>query len=228
MNKTLCVKLVALVVSVALLVYLGIQYTVPITQLVRDPAKFGDYLHSFGSLGVAAFVLIQAVQVIIAPIPGEFTQVAGGFIYGTLWGTVYSMVGILLGSLVVFALGRWLGFPLLKVIIPDKALEKFNFLINHPKAELAILLLFLIPGSPKDMLTYMAGLTPVKPLHFFIAAMVARFPWILLSSFAGAHIEKKEYGAVIVASVVALGLFVAGVLLQDRVARMFKQRRHSP
>lgn len=226
MNRSLFLRVAGLVVLIAGLVYLGITYTVPLTRLVSDAAKFGDYLQSFGILGAMVFVLIQSAQVVIAPIPGELTQFAGGYIYGTLWGTIYSMAGILLGSIAVFALGRWLGFPLLRLVIPDKVLQKFNFLINHPKTELAILVLFLIPGSPKDMLTYIAGLTPVKPVRFFVTAMVARFPGILLSSFIGAHVEEKQYGSVIVASVVALGLFVIGVLLQDRVTRMFKQRHH--
>ena len=228
MNKSLFFRLGGLVLIVAGLIFLGVKYTVPLTRLVGDAGKFGNYLQSFGTLGVVMFVLIQSAQVIMAPIPGELTQFAGGYIYGTWLGTLYSMVGILLGSMVVFVLGRWLGFPLLRLIIPDRVLQKFNFLINHPKTELVILVLFLIPGSPKDMLTYIAGLTPVKPVRFFVTAMVARFPGILLSSFIGDHVEEKQYGAVIVASVIALVLFVVGVLLQDRVTRMFKHRRHLP
>ncbi len=222
MNKTLLLQTVGLLVAVAGLIYLGITYTVPLTRLVSDSAKFGATIQSFGALGAVVFILIQSAQVIIAPIPGELTQWAGGYIYGTGLGTLYSMVGILLGSMVVFVLGRWLGYPLLKLVIPEKILQKFNFLINHPKTELAILVLFLIPGSPKDTLTYLAGLTPVKPLRFFVTAMVARFPGILLSSFIGAHMEEKAYGAVVVASVIALGLFVVGVFLQDRITRRLK------
>jgi uncharacterized membrane protein YdjX (TVP38/TMEM64 family) len=163
--------------------------------------------------------------VIIAPIPGELTQFAGGYVYGTLPGALLSVIGILLGSMVVFGLGRWFGLPLLKVLIPEKAFEKFGFLLNHSRTELLILVLFLIPGSPKDILTYIAGLTPVKPTHFFVSAMVARFPGILMSSYIGAHVEAKSYGPVIVASAIALGLFVAGVLMQDRIMMRLKSRK---
>lgn len=210
------------------LVYLAATYTAPITRLISNSAKFSNYIESFGPWGIVVFVSIQALQVVIAPIPGEVTQFAGGFIYGTAAGTFYSMIGILAGSAVVFALGRFFGLPLMKTLVPRQMFEKFGFLLNHPKTEIVILALFLIPGSPKDILTYIAGLTPVKPLHFFVAAMVARFPGILLSSYIGAHVETKQYGAVIGATVVALGLFVAGVLLQDRIVAAFKYRKDHP
>lgn len=210
-------------VVVAAMVYLTVKYAGPLTRFFSNASQFGDYLASFGIWGAGVFVLIQALQVVIAPIPGEVTQFAGGFIYGTMAGAGLSMIGILSGSVIVFGLGRWIGLPLLQVMMPEKTFQKFEFLLNHPKTELVILLLFLIPGSPKDFLTYIAGLTPVKPLHFFIAAMVARFPGILLSSYIGAHVEAKAYGPVIVATVIALGLFVAGVLLQDRIMRRFKK-----
>lgn len=227
MNRSQYMRLAGLVLLFGGITWLGIRYTGPITKLVGNAERFGEYIQSFGVWGSLVFILIQAAQVIIAPIPGELTQLAGGYIYGTIGGSAYSMAGILLGSMVVFALGRWLGFPLLKVVIPEKALQRFTFLINHPKAELVILVLFLIPGIPKDTLTYISGLTPVKPLRFFVTAMAARFPGILLSSFIGAHVEEKQYGMVLVATVVALGLFVAGVLVQDRVTRHF-QRKHHP
>lgn len=224
-NRRIWIKGLALVAIVAGLGYLTAKYTVPLTRFVSNADQMGEYLASLGMWGAAVFVLLQAVQVVIAPIPGEVTQFAGGFIYGTLPGTLFSMIGILIGSVIVFGLGRWFGLPLLKLVIPEKTFKKFDFLLNHPKTELVILILFLIPGSPKDILTYISGLTPVKPLHFFVASMVARFPGILLSSYIGAHVESKAYGPVMVASALALGLFVLGVFLQDRMMRLIKARK---
>ncbi len=227
-NGKLWARGVVLLAIIAVLAAISVRYAVPLTRFFSNASLLGEYLASFGIWGGAVFVLLQAGQVVIAPIPGEVTQFAGGFIYGTIPGTLLSIIGILIGSVVVFGLGRWFGLPLLKVVIPGKTLEKFSFLLNHPRTELVILILFLIPGSPKDLLTYVAGLTPVKPLHFFVAAMVARFPGILLSSYIGAHVEAKAYGPVVVASIIALGLFVAGVLMQDRIVRMFKHRKEKP
>ena len=224
-NRNLWVKGLALVAIVAGMVYLSVKYMGPLTRFFSNANQLGEYLASFGAWGAVVFVLFQALQVVIAPIPGEVTQFAGGFIYGTIPGTFFSMIGILFGSAIVFGLGRWIGLPLLKVMMPERTFQKFGFLLNHPKTELVILILFLIPGSPKDILTYIAGLTPVKPLRFVVTAMVARFPGILLSSYIGAHVEAKAYGPVIVASVIALGLFVIGVLIQDRVMQRLNSRK---
>jgi uncharacterized membrane protein YdjX (TVP38/TMEM64 family) len=224
-RKALWGRLLLLVLVVAGLGYATVRYAAPLTRLISDTSRFSDYLQSFGGWGELVFVSIQALQVVISPIPGELTQLAGGFIYGTLWGVVYSVAGILLGATIAFFIGRLFGFPLLKIILPARALQKFRFVINNPKAELTMLMLFLIPGIPKDVLTYIAGLTPVRPVRFLLTAMVARFPGILLSSFIGAHVEEQKFVQVFIASGVAVGLFIAGVLWRDRMIQALHPKR---
>jgi len=223
-RKSVWGRAALLVLVLAGVIYVGLRYAAPLTRFIGDTDRFSKYIQSFGSWGIVVFMATQVIQVVVAPIPGELTQFAGGFIYGTIYGTAYSMTGILVGSMIVFCAGRLFGFPLLKTIIPGDKLQKFEFLINNPKAEILMLVLFLIPGSPKDILTYIAGLTPVRPLRFLLPAMVARFPGILLSSFIGAHVEENRYAEVIVASAIAIGLFIFGVLFQDRLTRFIRHR----
>jgi uncharacterized membrane protein YdjX (TVP38/TMEM64 family) len=205
----------------------GTIYLYPLVMtLISDMPGFRGYIQSYGDWGVAVFLGIQALQVVIAVIPGELTQLAGGFIYGTTLGTVYSLAGILIGSVIAFYLARGFGFPVLRSLVPAKGIEKFSFLINSPKAEVGMLVLFLIPGVPKDVLTFIAGLTPVRSIRFLLMASVARFPGILMASYVGSHVAEQDYTGVIVVSAVALVLFVAGVLLQDRVVRWVKSHRH--
>ena len=225
-QKALLLRVIILAAVVAGLAFATARYTVPVTRLISDTDRFTAYIHSFGTWSMVVYALIEALQVVIAPVPGEFVQFAGGFIFGTLWGTIYSVAGILLGSAAAFLVARLFGFPLLQVVMPADGLNKFRFLINDPKAELVMLVLFLIPGVPKDLLTYVAGLTPVKPVRFLVTTTVARFPGIVLSSFIGAHVEERRYVEVIVASSIAIGLFVVGVLFQDRIVRALKGIRH--
>ena len=223
-RKGVWVRILVLMILLAALIYAGIRFAVPLTRFFSDTERFSHYILSFGTWGILVFIAVQVIQVVIAPIPGELTQVAGGFIYGTVLGTAYSMAGILIGSIIVFFAGRLFGYPLLKSVIPADKLRKVEFLINNPKSEILMLVLFLIPGSPKDILSYIAGVTPVRPLRFLLPAMVARFPGILLSSYIGAHVGENRHTEVIVAAAIAVILFVVGVLFQDRLTRSIKHK----
>jgi uncharacterized membrane protein YdjX (TVP38/TMEM64 family) len=157
------------------------------------------------------------LQVVVAAIPGEFVQIAGGYVYGTWLGTLYSLTGIVTGSVLVFLVARVLGYPLVKMLVAPKQLEKFQFMINSEKSEVAMFLLFLIPGIPKDILTYIAGITPIKPFRFFVIITVGRLPALLASSYIGHSTQKGNYTTVIILSIAALILFLAGLLLKDKI-----------
>ena len=150
------------------IVYATIRFGPELTRLVSDPHRFRAHILSFGHWSAVVFMLFQLLQVVIAVIPGEPVQIAGGYIFGTFWGTVYSTVGITVGYIIVFTCVKLFGFPLVKKFVSKKEFDKFSTLINSPKLETTIFLLFLIPGIPKDILVYIAGLTPIRPVLFFI------------------------------------------------------------
>lgn len=218
-NKKIKVIINILLIAVFLgaMVFVGIKFGPYITKLASKPQQFKDTLNSFGWKGVLVFMFIQLLQVVVAAIPGEIVQIAGGYIYGTWAGTLYSLVGIVAGSVIVFFVARLLGYPLVKTFVSQKNLDKFEFMMNNDKSEIAMFLLFLIPGLPKDILTYIAGLTPVKPLRFFIIITIGRFPALLASSIIGSNMQKENYTTVIILSVAALVLFIAGLLLKDKI-----------
>jgi uncharacterized membrane protein YdjX (TVP38/TMEM64 family) len=218
-NSNLWFKIALLAAALAVLCLVTIKYTPAITQLVSNTDQLRRFLLSYGRWSVLVFIALQMVQVVIAAIPGEITQFAGGYLYGTVPGTVYSLAGIMAGSVIVFYLTRLLGYPVLKALVPQKSMQKFEFLINDPKGEVGMFVLFAIPGIPKDVLTYIAGMTPVRALRFFVLATMARFPGVLLSSFIGAHFEKKEYTEVIIASALAVLAFILGLLIRDRIIK---------
>ncbi len=220
------VKMALLFLFLAVIVYLSFRIGPGITRLMREPQKFREFLVSYGSAGALIFIAFQAIQVIVAVIPGEIVQIAGGYAFGTVLGTLYSVVGIFLGSLIVFLTTRLLGFSLVRAFVPRKKIERFAFLINSPKSEIAMFILFLIPGVPKDTLVYIAGLTPMKPLRFLLIATIARFPGLLGSAYIGSNLEKKHYLPVTVISVAALVLFVIGLLSKDKIIDKIHRLRH--
>ena len=213
----LVLNIVLIAGFLALLVFAAIRYGPEITRLASKPEQLREVLNSYGWQGVLIFMLIQLLQVVVAAIPGEVVQLAGGYIYGTWLGTLYSLTGIVAGSVIVFFVARLLGYPLVKTFVSKKNLEKFDFMMNNSKSEIAMFILFLIPGIPKDILTYIAGLTPVKPLRFFVIITIGRLPALLASSYIGYNTQKGNYLIVIILSAAALVLFSAGILLKDRI-----------
>jgi uncharacterized membrane protein YdjX (TVP38/TMEM64 family) len=209
-----------LITFIALLAFITIKFGPEIIRIIKKPQHFRDFLASYKSVGILIYIFFQMLHVLMAAIPGEFIQIAGGYVYGTFFGALYSITGVFLGSVVAFYISRLLGFRLVKDLVSEQSLEKLNFLINNPKSEITMFIILLIPGIPKDVLVYLAGMTPIKPLNFFIIFSAARFPSILVTSFLGANLQKGNYILVAVMAVFAGSLFVLGVIYKDRVFQL--------
>jgi uncharacterized membrane protein YdjX (TVP38/TMEM64 family) len=225
-RRFLLIHGVLIAVFVAAMVFASIKYAPVLTRLVSHPEKFKEFIDSYGPPSAVIYILLQAAQIVIAIIPGEVVQLAGGYAFGTVLGTIYAVLGALLGTLIVFYATRFLGYSLVKRFVSAEKLAKFDFLINNPKSEIVLLLLFLIPGIPKDTVTYIAGLTPVKPLRFLAICTLGRFPGLWGSAYIGANLQEKDYLPVWILSGISLVLFVAGLLLKDKIIRKLHRLRH--
>lgn len=164
-----------------------------------------------GGLGFGGWLLmvgLQLLQIIVAVIPGEPVEVLMGMLYGAWGGFLTCEVGVLAGSLLVFYAVRLLGAPLVRRIFGEDKLQKYTFLQDTERLELLTFILFFIPGTPKDILTYVAGLTRISPLRFLGISAFARIPSILSSTYAGSTLAKGEWlrGLVIFAAVGAVSL----------------------
>ena len=230
-DRSFWINLIFIFLIVTLLVFLSVRYGPEISRLVSNPKKFRDFILSYGQLSALVFILFQVIQVVIAFIPGEVVQIAGGYIYGTLLGTLYSLIGIILGYVIVFFMTRLLGYRLVKQLVSETNLQKIYDLINRPGSEFVIFLLFFLPGIPKDVLVYICGLTPVKPLQFFIIVITARLPAMVGASFIGANIQRENYYTAIVIAVISCILFVVGFIFKDKliavIKKIFPHKKHS-
>jgi uncharacterized membrane protein YdjX (TVP38/TMEM64 family) len=214
-------NILALVFLAVVIGYFTIKYAPVITRLTKKPDEFRNYILSFGNIGIMVFIFFQFVQVVIAAIPGEAVQIAGGYIFGVFLGTLYSIAGILAGSMTAFYMARIVGLPLVKYFVPQEKFKSIAHRINSQKSEVAIFILFLIPGIPKDILVYVCGVTPINPLKFFAVILIARLPGIIGSSIIGANIFGKNYIAAIILSIAAAILFIIGLLLKDKILSIF-------
>lgn len=222
----LILNITAFIFFIGLIIFISVKYTPILMKLISNKDKFKEYIISSGLKGVLIYIFFQVIHVFIVIFPGEFLQIAGGYIYGTLLGTLYTFIGIMIGVVLVFFITKILGYSVVKIIIPKDKLEKFNFLINNPKAEIIMFILFLIPLSPKDALTYIAGLTPVKPMNFFILCSLARLPGIVVSAFMGKKLQTESYIAFFIVSIIAVMLGIIGILFQKRIINFLHNLRH--
>src|SRR5882724_8166492 len=137
--------------------------------------RLARFLISLGPWSAAVFMLLQALQVVISPIPGELTGIIGGYVYGVNFGFLFSTLGLTLGSWIAFELATIFGRPLVERFVAKNVLEKFHFLTTNAGAVFSCLL-FIIPGFPKDYLCYILGLTGMNLVTFLIVSTIGRMP----------------------------------------------------
>lgn len=183
-----------------------------------------ERLSGYGSaVGFLLFILIQALQVLVAVIPA--VQIVGGVLYGWFIGSLASFAGILLGTLAVWGIVKKLGAPLVEAVVSEKHLKRFGFLEDERRLILILVILFLIPGIPKDVVTYIVPLTKVKLRDFLLCVLPWRFPSILLSAAFGSNVKSGHYAAAIVFISVIVIIAVAGVVFKNKILEFLS--RHS-
>lgn len=189
----------------------------PLVRFARQPELFRLWVESHGLWAPAAYVAMVFLQVVVAVIPGEPLEIAGGYAFGAWWGTVLCLLGAVLGSVVVFALVRRWGMPLVEIFFPREKLEKLRFLHGSPKRTALLWLIFTVPGTPKDLLCYFVGLTDLPWRTWLAMATLGRLPSIITSTLGGGALGEREYTTAIIAFAVALAVAGGGYLVYRAV-----------
>lgn len=193
-----------------------IIYWDPIIKLSTNVNELRGFILKFGVFSSTVFILFAAIQVIIPPIPGQIAGLAGGYVFGVFLGTFYSMIGLLIGSYVIFVISRKYGRPFIKKIIGIERLNKFDKSFRE-KGALTLFLFFLIPIFPDDVLCYLAGLTRVKMKNLLIVSIVGRFPKFLAFNLIGNGFYIKNLFLVISLSVAMIIISIILYLLKDKL-----------
>lgn len=158
--------------------------------------------------GTVIFASICAIQVIIALIPGEAVEIAAGLIFGSWQGAIVCLVGIMSGSVIAIMLVRKFGRKFVEALYPREKIDSLPILNDPKKRNATIALLFFIPGTPKDLITYVIGLTEVSIPMYILLTTFARVPSIVMSTFGGdAFAEGQIVKAIII---FAVGAIVSG------------------
>ena len=205
-------------ISLGIVVLLVVLLTLFVSGWLRSFSQedFRDYVRSFGPLGPLVVLGLQVLQVFIALIPGEIVESAAGYILGPWLGTAICYLGIAIASTLIFTLTRRYGVRLVEVFISREKINELRFLNTEQKRNNLIFLLFFIPGTPKDLLTYFVGLTDIRLRTFLFLSMFARVPSLVSSTFGGHLLGQERYiGAVILYGITGI-LSLGGMVGYNR------------
>lgn len=166
---------------------------------------------------ILVYIGAQILQIIICVIPGQWLQFAAGYMYGFWLGFLYSIIGAAIGSVVTYYLAKLLGRDAMHLIFGEARINEFIHKLNSKKAIVIVFLIFLIPGVPKDLCNYAAGISEMKLKPFLIVSLVGRSPGMMGSLLIGRQIEAGNYTGAIVVAAVAVVLCVVGIIMRKRL-----------
>ena len=214
--------LLLIIVGLALVAYAYglIPLSVQETRLLQ--ARLLHFLNSLGPVAFIGFILLQAAQVVIAPIPGEVTGLLGGVLYGTFIGVILSTIGLTLGSYIAFALSRTFGRPFVEKFVDGKTIGRFDYLLHH-KGVFLVFLLFLIPGVPKDFLCYILGLGHLSTTEFLVISSTGRLLGTILLTLGGTYIRQHQYYNFSVLLGIAIVIVLISMAYKDKFENLFQK-----
>ena len=220
MSKVKVFKLVMFIIAITICVGATI-YLLPVIKnlsTVEGQIAFKQKVESSGMLGLLLLFGLEVAQIFLFIIPGEPIEILAGMCYGGLWGTVFIMASAGIISTAIFFLVRKLGKKFVYEFSDEdkvKKIENSKLFQNPKKIEMIMLILFLLPGTPKDLLVYIAGLLPIKPSRFILISTFARFPSVITSTIAGSGITNNNLKVTIVTYIIT-GMIALIITLFDR------------
>ncbi|MDD3383657.1 MAG: VTT domain-containing protein [Bacilli bacterium] len=211
-------KIILIVLAIIIMVSIAIAVT-PFVLSLKDEVnqeKFRSFIDSLGIYGPIVVVLIQILQIIVAVIPGEPIEILIGIMYGTWWGLFLCLLGVAIGSTLIFVLVRKFGKKFVDRFVNSEKFENIKFLKDPTRRDSLIFLMFFIPGTPKDILTYFSPFTGIKLHKFLIISTIARIPSIVTSTLLGNKISQGNFATAIIIFLITGIIGILGIILNNK------------
>ena len=197
----------------------------PLSQLFSDRDRLIGIVNDLGPLGPLAYIALQVLQTVVAPIPGNLVGGIGGYIFGW-WGILWTSIGSTLGAGIVFWLSRKFGRKLIEKFVKKESLDKFDFILGR-RSSLLPFIIFLIPGLPDDTVCYLAGLTDIPIRRLLVLFAVGRLPAVVVNNYIGAGLSEGNVNAVAIIAVVTAILLIIIYLQQENIIRLLGKEYHT-
>ena len=192
---------------------IGIVVGIPLVRSASEPEHFRQWIESLGLLGDFASMALVMLQVVVAVIPGEPVEILGGYAFGVWHGTMLYLIGAFAGSLIVFLFVRKFGKTAAEIFFSREKLDSLKFLHTSPKRTVIFSVIFTVPGTPKDLLVYFAGLTDMKLSTWLLISAFGRIPSAITSTIGGSALGDGKYSSALLALIVTVFLSLAGFLV---------------
>ncbi len=166
----------------------------PLWAVLGNQARIQDWVERFGPWGPLVNIALNIAQVLLAPLPGQFIGMANGYLYGVWLGTLYSMVGLVVGTTLAIGLARWFGRPLVERLVDAQRLARWDRLADR-RGPLFFFLVFLFPFLPDDLVCFLIGLSSLSIPRMVVLAALGRLPGVFASCWVGAHAARLAWWA---------------------------------
>ena len=196
-----------------------------IRTVASSPEALRDLILSYGALSYIVGFALQILQVFVALLPGELIELALGYSFGFIGGTLLCLLGIAVASIPIFLLTKKLGLQFVEIFFEPERIKSLSFMQSEQKLKSLIFLLFFIPGTPKDLLTYFVGLTPIRLSEFLLISLIARIPSVVTSTASGHLIAEGDFigSGVVFAVTAAISIF--GLWIYHRITEALKSKK---
>lgn len=220
-RKSKLFKITITVISLVALIVI-LMYLVPIIKNIITPEgriEFKNKINELGFLGILLLFALQLIQIFLIIIPGEPLEILAGMCYGTLGGTIFIAISSAIVTTLIILLVRLLGRKFVYEFFSEekiKKLENSKMFKNPKRLEWIMIILFVIPGTPKDLLVYISALLPIDPFKFILISTIARMPSIISSTLAGSTLANGKWGATIIVYIITFALIGIAIFLINK------------
>jgi len=195
------VKIIWYLLTFIPIVLLVLGYIFP-SQFFVNQEAIRDFVNQFGIFSPLAFILIQVLQVVVTPFSHYAVSIAGGFIFGTWQGFIYNWIGRVIGTAIAFYLARFFGRKIIKHVVKPETIEKYDYYFD--KGKILLFLAYFLPVFPDDELSYLAGLSAMKPKIFLPLMAIGHVSGSLALAYVGNGIQSVKEPMFIILSLITL------------------------
>ncbi|MDR2458051.1 MAG: VTT domain-containing protein [Clostridiales Family XIII bacterium] len=217
-------KFAALIFFIIIIPALILIFNPDILATFRSIDKFKSFLSEYKEYSYLIYIALQIIQVVITILPQQFTQFAGGYFFGIFQTIILSLIGMIIGTFISYYLGKLLGTDFFRKLLGEFNFEKYKYYLNEKKSGFAVALVYIIPGFPKDIFAYIAGINRMNLWKFILISTIARLPGVIVSIAAGELLVKKAYLFLIIIGILVIIIFIILFLNREKLINKFLKK----